>query len=152
LLIIYLSSSKGTKSMLSNFGLNVCPTKSSSIESLGGPIVNHLATPQKTTSKKHSYDFSQIFQVLCASKLSWIKLCVRIWWCVHTMKWEIWYDLKHKHKLLTPKWDSLQKYVGQRKVERPLKGGKKGEWYISKDLLPGGGKGIPLNMLQRGES
>jgi hypothetical protein len=46
----------------------------------------------------------------------------------------------------------LQKYVGQRKVERPLKGVKKGEWYIRKDLLPRGGKGIPLNLLPRGES
>lgn len=74
LLIIYLSSSKGTKSMLSNLGLNICPIKSSSIESLGGPIANQLPTPQKTTNKKHSYDFSQIFQVLCVCKLSWIKL------------------------------------------------------------------------------
>lgn len=48
LLIIYLSSSKGTRSMLSNLGLNVCPIKSSSIESLGGPIGNQLPTPQKT--------------------------------------------------------------------------------------------------------
>jgi hypothetical protein len=32
----------------------------------------------------------------------------------------------------------LQKYVGQRKVGRPLKGVKKGEWYISKYLLPRG--------------
>jgi hypothetical protein len=45
LLIIYLSSSKGTKSMLSSLGLNVCPIKSFSIESLGGPIVNHFPTP-----------------------------------------------------------------------------------------------------------
>jgi hypothetical protein len=78
LLIIYLSSSIGTKSMLSNLGLNVCPIKSSSIESLGGPIVNHLPTPQKATNKKHSYDFSQIFEVLCASKLSWNKLQVGV--------------------------------------------------------------------------
>jgi hypothetical protein len=48
LLITYLNNSKGTKSMLSNLGLNVCPIKSSSIESLGGLIVNQLPTPQKT--------------------------------------------------------------------------------------------------------
>jgi hypothetical protein len=47
----------------------------------------------------------------------------------------------------------LEKYVGQRKVERPLKGGEeRGEWYINKDLFPRGRKGTPLNLLPRGES
>lgn len=44
------------------------------------------------------------------------------------------------------------KICWSKEVERPLKGVKKGEWFISKDLLPRGGKGIPLNLFPRGEN
>ncbi len=42
-------------------------------------------------------------------------------------------EVEHKDKLLAPKWDSLQKHVSKRKLDKPMKGVEKIEWYISKD-------------------
>jgi hypothetical protein len=41
--------------------------------------------------------------------------------------------IEHKNKLLVPKWDSLHKHVSRKKVNRPMKGAKKGECYINND-------------------
>jgi len=49
------------------------------------------------------------------------------------MKYKICSNIEHKDKLLAPKWDSPQKHVNKKKVDKPMKGVKKGEWYVSKD-------------------
>jgi hypothetical protein len=53
--------------------------------------------------------------------------------CVHIVKCKICSKVEQKDKLLAPKWDSPYKHVSKRKVEKPMKGVKKGEWYTSKD-------------------
>jgi hypothetical protein len=52
---------------------------------------------------------------------------------VHLVKCKVCEEVEHKDKSIAPKWDSLHKHVGRKKVERNMKGVKKGEWYISND-------------------
>ncbi len=52
---------------------------------------------------------------------------------VHTMKCEIFLEVKHKDKIIVAKWNPLQKHINQRKTNKPMKGMKKREWYINND-------------------
>jgi hypothetical protein len=51
--------------------------------------------------------------------------------CGKYKKFEICFEVEHKDKLFALKWDSLHKHVGRKKVEKNLKGVKKGEWYMA---------------------
>jgi hypothetical protein len=53
--------------------------------------------------------------------------------CVHLVKYKVCSKVEHKNKLLAPKWDSLHKHIGGKKVKRNMKGVKKGEWYTNND-------------------
>jgi hypothetical protein len=49
------------------------------------------------------------------------------------MKCKFFSEVEHKDKLLALKWNSLQKHVNKKKVDKPMKWVKKIEWYISKN-------------------
>jgi hypothetical protein len=52
---------------------------------------------------------------------------------VHSVKCKICLEVEHKDKILATKWNPLQKHTNQRKTNKPMKGMKKGEWYINND-------------------
>jgi hypothetical protein len=74
-----------------------------------------------------------MFKVSWATKLPWVELQVGFDGFFHTMKCKICSKIEYKDKLLAPKWDSLHKHANRRKADRPMRGVKKGEWYISND-------------------
>jgi hypothetical protein len=45
---------------------------------------------------------------------------------MHVIKCKISLKFEHKDKLLAPKWDSFQKHVGQKNINRLMKRVKKG--------------------------
>jgi hypothetical protein len=63
--------------------------------------------------------------------LPWAELQMGVDGYVHLVKCKVCLEVEHKDKLLAPKWDSLDKHVALKKVERNMKGVKKGEWYTS---------------------
>jgi hypothetical protein len=44
---------------------------------------------------------------------------------VHTVKCKICLEVEHKNKILTAKWDPLQKHANERRTNKPMKGMKK---------------------------
>jgi heme-degrading monooxygenase HmoA len=50
---------------------------------------------------------------------------------VHTVKCKICSKVETKDKILATKWDSLHKHVDWRKIDIPIQGVKKKEWYTS---------------------
>jgi hypothetical protein len=52
---------------------------------------------------------------------------------VHIEKCKIFLEVEHKDKIIVAKWDPLPKQINQRKTNNPMKGMKKGEWYINND-------------------
>jgi hypothetical protein len=52
---------------------------------------------------------------------------------VHIAQCKIYLKVEHNDKILAAKWNSLQKHVGQKNDDIPMKGVKKGEWYTNNE-------------------
>jgi hypothetical protein len=83
--------------------------------------------PPCEAQKKKNYDKSRKFQALWAACLPWAELFMGADGLCQYVKCTICSIITRKQKILVPKWDTLQKHGGRRKVIRRMPGGiKKG--------------------------
>ncbi len=65
------------------------------------------------------------------NKFPWLALQIGFDGHVHIVRYKVCLDMEHKNKLLTFNWDSFQKYMNCKKIEKAWMGWKKGAWIMN---------------------
>jgi hypothetical protein len=78
---------------------------------------------------KKSYDHTWKFQLKWAIKLPWAKCVLATSHVLHNVTCKVYNTIDRKPSLLAPKWDTLMKHEGKKKVEKdfPKLNVKKGD-------------------------
>jgi hypothetical protein len=64
-------------------------------------------------------------------KLPWVALQIGSNGHVHIVRYKVCLNMARKNKLLTLNWDSFQKYVNFKKIEKVWMGWKRGAWIMN---------------------
>ncbi len=94
-------------------------------------LLHQCPPPQKF---KKSYDSICKFQLEWVEKLPWVEGVFNVDGILQNVQCRVCNTIDRKLLLFPPKWDTLMKHEGRRKVNKdlPQLGVKVGEWYTNK--------------------